>query len=201
MLVGGMFSAVCLKSCSNRALSALRGKLNEINARYQGSGVDFDLHISSHLELYTRSSNNDYGGRRTGVRTVMDYTLVVQNIQQVGDMRIPSSNALANQALSGFGGGMQQPMQQGMQQPMVQQPVMQQPMMQQPMQQPLIMAQPMGGAQPGAYPMPAPQMMSVTCPAGAMPGTSVQIQAPDGRVLAVQIPAGVVPGAQFQVQL
>lgn len=46
-----------------------------------------------------------------------------------------------------------------------------------------------------------PQMMAVTCPEGAAPGTSIQIQAPDGRMLAVQVPAGVAPGAQFQVQL
>lgn len=47
----------------------------------------------------------------------------------------------------------------------------------------------------------APQMMVVTCPEGAVPGTSIQIQAPDGRMVAVEVPAGIAPGAQFQVQL
>jgi len=70
-----------------------------------------------------------------------------------------------------------------------------------------------GGAQAAGYPAAAPaqpvqamasavpQMMVVTCPEGAAPGTSIQIQASDGRMVAVEVPAGVVPGAQFQVQL
>lgn len=67
-----------------------------------------------------------------------------------------------------------------------------------------------GGAQAGGYPAAAqrpipasavPQMMVVICPEGAAPGTSIQIQASDGRMVAVEVPAGVVPGAQFQVQL
>merc|ERR1719223_999310 len=131
----------CLKSCGNSALSALRSKLNEINARYQGRGIDFDLHTSSHLEVYTRSSNSQYGGRSRGLRTVMDYTLVVQNIQEVGANRIPASHALATQALTVMGGGMQQPYQQPLQQ-----------LYPQNMQQPLIMAQPSPG---GAYPTAA----------------------------------------------
>jgi len=47
----------------------------------------------------------------------------------------------------------------------------------------------------------SPQMMQVTCPEGAAPGTQIQIQAPDGRMLAVEVPAGVSPGAPFQVNI
>lgn len=43
-------------------------------------------------------------------------------------------------------------------------------------------------------------LLIVTCPEGAMPGTSIQVQAPDGRLLAVEVPAGATPGSQFQVQ-
>jgi len=174
--VGAVITLFLLLKVNPKSLLALRSKLSELNVRYQESGVDFDLHSASHLRLYMSE-----GHLHTAKHT--DYTLVVQNTRVVGNNRIPSSNVLADQAMRGFGGGMdmeQPPMQQGMQKPM---------------QQPLIMAQPMGG---GAQ---QSQSMSVTCPEGAMPGTSIQIQAPDGRMVAVQVPAGVVPGALFQVQL
>lgn len=200
LFIGGMVSGGCLGSCGNAAISALRTKLNEINARYQGRGIDFDLHTSSHLEMYTRSSEGY--GRRRGIRTVMDYTLVVQNIQVVGANRIPASHAIANQALSGAGFGAAPP---PMYPPNMQQP-MQAPLIaggaypQQPMQAPPLEVAP-ANHMPVAQAMVAPQLMTVTCPPGAAPGTTVQVQAPDGRLVAVQVPAGVAPGAQFQAQL
>jgi hypothetical protein len=44
------------------------------------------------------------------------------------------------------------------------------------------------------------QMMVVTCPAGAMAGAMIQIQAPSGQPMQVAVPQGIGPGMQFQVQ-
>ena len=43
------------------------------------------------------------------------------------------------------------------------------------------------------------QRLTLQCPAGAGPGTTVSAMAPDGTQLNVQVPAGVLPGMQFQV--
>ena len=49
---------------------------------------------------------------------------------------------------------------------------------------------------------PAPPMlMSVTVPQGVMPGTSLQLQAPDGRTVQVVVPQGMQPGMSFQIQV
>eukprot|EP01047_Picozoa_sp_COSAG01_P011809 COSAG01_NODE_521_length_15963_cov_76.378530_1_plen_281_part_10 len=40
---------------------------------------------------------------------------------------------------------------------------------------------------------------SVVCPAGALPGTQLRIQAPDGRMLTCVVPEGVVAGQAFSV--
>jgi len=48
--------------------------------------------------------------------------------------------------------------------------------------------------------IPPAQMLSVTVPAGVMPGQQLQVQAPTGPVL-VQVPQGMGPGSVFQVQV
>lgn len=44
-------------------------------------------------------------------------------------------------------------------------------------------------------------MMSVTVPAGAVPGTVIQVQTPTGALLQVSVPQGVNPGMAFQVPI
>ena len=59
-------------------------------------------------------------------------------------------------------------------------------------------------AQPTAMPVATPtamQMMHVDCPPGSTPGSTVQVQAPNGQQMQVQVPAGVGPGMSFQVQV
>merc|ERR550537_885001 len=47
----------------------------------------------------------------------------------------------------------------------------------------------------------AGQLMSVQVPAGASPGTSLQVQSPSGQQVQVVVPAGVSAGQAFQVQV
>ena len=84
----------------------------------------------------------------------------------------------------------QQPpsMTQPMQRVMVQQ--QQQPMMMVPQQQPNMVQI-----------VPAPILMSVTIPQGVAPGTTLQLQAPDGRTVQVVVPQGMQPGMSFQIRV
>merc|ERR1712139_625157 len=87
---GGSFGMMFLRmSLASRALSAVRRKISELNARFAHRGVDFQLHESRHLEYY-RSSINDDSFRRGGYRTVVDYTLVVQALDANGRFTIPA---------------------------------------------------------------------------------------------------------------
>jgi len=178
LFVGGMASIVCISLCRNRALDKVRRKLSELNARYQSQGVDFDLHSSRHLELYTR--HNSDGFNRTGVRTVTDYTLVIQNVLILGDRRVPNSQAMQNYSASAPSAqalmGTQTPVQPAYQNPVYQQPA------------------PVSVAKPVA-------MTSVVCPPNASPGSTIQIQLPDGGVMNVCVPNGIMPGNEFQVQV
>merc|ERR1712139_400551 len=83
---GGSFGMMFLRmSLASRALSAVRRKISELNARFAPRGVDFQLHESRHLEYYRSSINDDdFGHRRGGYRTVVDYTLVVQALDANG---------------------------------------------------------------------------------------------------------------------
>jgi hypothetical protein len=45
------------------------------------------------------------------------------------------------------------------------------------------------------------QMMQVNCPPGSAPGSTVQVQAPNGQQMQKQVPAGVGPGMMFEVQV
>ena len=49
--------------------------------------------------------------------------------------------------------------------------------------------------------MPGYQLVSVMCPVGVGPGTTLQIQLPGGFMYHVVVPAGVGPGQTFQVQV
>mmetsp|Transcript_25765 Transcript_25765/g.102873 ORF Transcript_25765/g.102873 Transcript_25765/m.102873 type:complete len:287 (+) Transcript_25765:831-1691(+) len=49
--------------------------------------------------------------------------------------------------------------------------------------------------------VPEQQFMTVTCPANAVGGMQVVVQAPDGTRMQVVIPQGVQPGGQFRVPL
>lgn len=53
----------------------------------------------------------------------------------------------------------------------------------------------MGAATPG------PVQMQVQVPEGAVEGTTLQVQAPDGRLVQVTVPAGVAPGSTMLVQV
>mmetsp|Transcript_50309 Transcript_50309/g.79685 ORF Transcript_50309/g.79685 Transcript_50309/m.79685 type:complete len:193 (+) Transcript_50309:104-682(+) len=93
-VAGGFGMVVGLSFAGNRALSELRATLSSINAKFASKGVEFQLHESSHLELFHRSgSGGNMGG--TGVRTVTTYTLVVHKIGT-----IPAPHVLAEQALA-----------------------------------------------------------------------------------------------------
>ncbi len=48
---------------------------------------------------------------------------------------------------------------------------------------------------------PQPITMQVAVPPSAGPGTTLQLQTPDGRRVQVQVPAGVAPGQMFQIQV
>jgi len=47
----------------------------------------------------------------------------------------------------------------------------------------------------------APVSINVMVPPGAMPGQTLQVKAPDGRMVQAAIPEGVGPGQSFQVQV
>merc|ERR1712072_784927 len=95
-----------------RAISAIRGKLSELNIRYDG-GIDFQLHESQHLELYRQHTSGmahdrhhghyghhgriGGGGGGLALRTVISYTLVIQKIDG-GAPSIPPPHVLAEQA-------------------------------------------------------------------------------------------------------
>ena len=44
-------------------------------------------------------------------------------------------------------------------------------------------------------------VLTVTVPAGVLPGQVIQIQAPDGRIVNVTVPPQCGPGSSFQVQV
>eukprot|EP00932_Pfiesteria_piscicida_P014401 SRR837773.26153.p2 GENE.SRR837773.26153~~SRR837773.26153.p2 ORF type:complete len:253 (+),score=57.22 SRR837773.26153:113-760(+) len=101
---GGLSSVCVLSRMGQRAVSDLRRKLSELNARYSTRCVDFQLHESQHLELYTRhhdhaSHGHIHHGTSTGVRTVTRYTLVIQAMQPGLQPFIPNPQVLAEQAL------------------------------------------------------------------------------------------------------
>jgi len=102
----GMVSLVALACTGERAMSNVRRKLSEFNARYQGK-CDFQLYEQQHLQLY--HCRHEYGTMHHGhihghgggmrVRTVKTYTLVVQAIDSSGGTFVPAPDVLAAQAL------------------------------------------------------------------------------------------------------
>jgi hypothetical protein len=110
ILIGGMCSCFCTFSLYGSAIDAVRQKISELNMRYESQGIDFDLHQSRHLQMHTTMApqhrmqgfDDDFDDgfgryndrRRTEVRTVTTYTLVIQNLNQVGDNRIPNAQSL-----------------------------------------------------------------------------------------------------------
>jgi len=116
IFVSGMISLIALSCIGERAMSSVRRKLSELNARYQGR-CDFQLHEHQHLELYRRSSMHGghchgYGAANhghmhghhsgMGVRTVKTYTLVVQAVDGSGGTFVPAPEVLAAQALQPY---------------------------------------------------------------------------------------------------
>jgi len=111
----GMASLITLSCSGERAMSSVRRKLSEFNARYQGR-CNFQLYEQQHLELYHRSSMHSgnchaYGTMQhghihrhggMGVRTVKTYTLVVQAIDGGGGTFVPASEVLAAQAMQAY---------------------------------------------------------------------------------------------------
>jgi len=180
LFLGGMVSMICVRGIGgNRALDSLRRKLSELNAKYHSQGLDFDLHESRHLQMYHRHNSDGFNSR--GVRSVTTYTLVIQNLLQLGDQRIPNAQAMQQNRPNAPPNGAQAPlMQPGYQQFQQQQPHM---------------------ALPHVAVAQAVTMMNVECPPNTSPGSIVQIQAPDGRLMNVEVPQGIMPGQQFQVQL
>lgn len=104
MFGGGALGSVCCMAKRNASrMTSLRFKLSELNARYAGRGIDFQLHQSSHLEMYHRNSFNHghhgHSGGGMAVRNVTHYTLVVQAL---GDTRaIPAPEVVMAQAMRG----------------------------------------------------------------------------------------------------
>jgi len=110
---GGFGNVCCLARGSANLVSQLRLKLSNLNAEYASKGVDFQLHESQHLELYYRTNFND-DHHRTGVRTVTQYTLVVQTLGVAGERSIPAPEVIIAQAFQGFQGASAPPMQANM---------------------------------------------------------------------------------------
>ena len=81
--------------------------------------------------------------------------------------------------------------------PIPQQMVRQQPVQQQIMMSPTVVAPVVATV---VVP-PQPITMQVAVPPNAGPGTTLQLQTPDGRQVQVQVPVGVAPGQMFQVQV
>lgn len=95
MTTFAMFFSRWLKSrMKRRMLAALRRHLCELNGRYIGRGVDFQLHESKHLDLYFRAHLGCEGSdERLHHGESSDYILVVQSI--IGnDKRIPAPENL-----------------------------------------------------------------------------------------------------------
>lgn len=94
----------------SRLLAAVRRNLNELNGRYIGRNVDFQLHESKHLNLYFRSSvdslalrheiENGNGGSSSEsfLGESSDYFLVVQSTRG-NDKRIPTPGDLRAQTV------------------------------------------------------------------------------------------------------
>lgn len=67
---------------STSSISALRGKLSELNARYAGRGIDFQL-------VETKRLQETYHDGHWRLRTVSEYTLVVQRLQPAVQQVMP----------------------------------------------------------------------------------------------------------------
>jgi hypothetical protein len=94
---GSIGMTCCLSARTNQAVSDVRRKLSELNARYAHKGVDFQLHESRHLEFYNGTSQS-----RGGVRTVKDYTLVVQALDANASRSAPAPDVLRETFQPGF---------------------------------------------------------------------------------------------------
>jgi hypothetical protein len=97
---GGFGNVCCMARGSANLVSQLRLKLSNLNAEYAAKGVDFQLHESQHLQLYHSGGFND-DVRRTGLRTVVHYTLVVQTLGTAGERSIPAPEVIIAQAFQG----------------------------------------------------------------------------------------------------
>merc|ERR1712007_344722 len=94
-----VFSLFLCSSQGNAALlTNLRQTLSGLNARYSSRlpQIDFQLHESRHLELYNRSD-----ARGMKVRSVKDYTLVIQVLGSAGERIIPTPDIVMAQAFQG----------------------------------------------------------------------------------------------------
>jgi hypothetical protein len=97
---GGFGNVCCVAAGGANLVSSLRVKLSHLNAEYESKGVDFQLHESKQLALYHSTNFND-DHRRIGLRTVTQYTLVVQTLGVAGERSIPSPEVIMAQAFQG----------------------------------------------------------------------------------------------------
>merc|ERR1712007_400488 len=97
-----VFSLFLCSSQGNAALlTNLRQTLSGLNARYSSRlpRIDFQLHESRHLELFNRSDASGMKGMK--VRSVKDYTLVIQVLGSAGERIIPTPDIVMAQAFQG----------------------------------------------------------------------------------------------------
>lgn len=111
LFVAGMASLVAIGCARQKGISGCRAKLSELNARYTGKRVDFQLHEQRHLEMHTSHHHNHhggygnygnygYGGHGVQMHTVTKYTLVIQALDSQGRRSIPTPQALQEAAYS-----------------------------------------------------------------------------------------------------